>query len=319
MKHYVGIDLGGTNIVTAVVDEKYNIISRSSTKTKGLERTFEVVVADIANTVHDAVKKAGMSMDDISSIGLGTPSCINPKTGLLVHANSMGWQNVPLYDALKKHLDKPLFIKNDADCAALGEVLAGCAGEYKDALVVALGTGIGCGMIMNGKIFNGCDNMGAEMGHTKLVYDGVLCTCGQKGCFESYASATALINQTREAIIRNPSSKMKDMCDGDLDKVDGKLAFDAAKQGDSTAIAVIDQYVSYLGAGLSTLITIFRPEVILIGGGIGNQGEALLEPLNKRIHELTFAANQIGVPKAINAKLGNDAGIIGAAMLGLQE
>jgi len=319
MKHYVGVDLGGTNIVSGVVDEKYNILSRCSVKTLGFERPFEAVVADIAALAEDAVRKAGMSMDKISSIGLGTPSCINPKTRLLVHANSMGWHNVPLYDELEKHLKKPLFIKNDADCAALGEVLTGYMGEYKNALMITLGTGVGGGMVINGKIFNGCDHMGAEMGHTKLVYDGVPCTCGQKGCFESYASATALIAQTKEAIQQNPTSKMHEMCGGNPGKIDGKLAFSAARQGDSTAIRVVDQYISYLAAGLSTLITIFRPEVIIIGGGIGGEGEFLLGPLNKRIHDLTFAADEIGVPKAIAAKLGNDAGLIGAAMLELQQ
>jgi glucokinase len=319
MKYYVGVDVGGTNIVAGVVDEKYNILSRCSVKTLGFERSFETVVADIASVANDAVQKAGLCMDEISSIGLGTPSCVNPKTRLLVHANNLGWHNVPLYDELGKHLKKPLFIKNDADCAALGEVLVGCRGEYKDALMITLGTGVGGGMVINGKIFNGCDHMGAEMGHTKLVYDGLLCTCGQKGCFESYGSATALIAQTKEAIRQNPAGKMYEMCGGDMGKIDGKLAFSAARQGDAAAMRVVDQYISYVAAGLSTLIAIFRPEIIIIGGGIGGEGEFLLGPLNKRIHELTFAADEVGVPRAIAAKMGNDAGIIGAAMLELQQ
>jgi glucokinase len=319
MKYYAGVDLGGTNIAAGVVDENYNIRSRCGVKTMGLERPFEAVVKDIAHLVEEAVSKAGLDMDGISSVGLGTPSCVNPETRLLVHANNMGWRNVPLYAELEKYIKKPLFIKNDADCAALGEALAGYAGEYENVLMVTLGTGIGCGMIINGKIFNGCDHMGAEMGHTKLVYDGVLCTCGQKGCFESYGSATALKTQTREAMKRDPGGKMYELCGGNPEKVNAKLAFDAAKLGDPAAVRVVEQYISYVAAGLSTLITIFRPDVIIIGGGIGSEGEFLLEPLNEQIRALTFAAGEIGVPKAIAAKMGNDAGLIGAAMLETQE
>ena len=319
MKHYVGVDLGGTNIVAGVVNEDYKILSQSSTKTLAFERSFEAVVADIAAMVEQSVQKAGLSMDDISSVGLGTPSCIHPKTRRLVFSNNLGWHDVPLYDELEKHIKKPLFIKNDADCAALGEALAGCAGEYKHALMITLGTGVGGGMIMDGKIFCGCDNMGTEMGHIKLVYEGTMCTCGQKGCFEAYGSATALIAQTKEALRQNPSGKMYEMCGGDLEKVDGKLAFDAAKQGDASAVNVVDRYISYVAAGLSSLIIVLRPEVVIIGGGIGGEGEYLLGPLNKRIYEYTTAADELGVPKAVAAKLGNDAGLIGAAMLELHQ
>ena len=319
MKYYAGVDVGGTNIAVGVIDEKYNILSRCSIKTRGLELPFEAVAANIAAVTEEIVLKAGLKMSQISSVGLGTPSYVNPKTRLLIHANNLGWKNVPLYEELGKHIKKPLFINNDADCAALGEALAGCAGDYKDVLMITLGTGMGGGLIINRRIFNGCDHLGSEMGHTKLVYNGLPCNCGQKGCFESYASATALINQTKEAISRNPSCLMNKMCGWDLAKVDGKLAFDAAKQGDPAAIEVVDQYISYIAAGLSTLISIFRPQVIIIGGGIGSQGKFLLEPLNRRIQEFTFAADLIGVPQAISAKLGNDAGIIGAAAAGITE
>jgi glucokinase len=313
--YYVGIDLGGTNIATGVVDDQYRILEKYSVKTRGMELPFGRVVENIADAAEEVVRRAGLTMDEIESVGMGTPSCINPKTGLLVHANNMGWHNLPLYGELEKHIKRPLYIRNDADCAALGEVLAGSARRYRDALMITLGTGVGGGMIMGGKIFNGCDHMGAEFGHTKLVCDGIQCTCGQYGCFESYGSATALIRQTREAIEKTPCSLMGRMCEGDLQKVDGKLAFDAARSGDPDAMAVVDRYIRYVAAGLSTLITIFRPEVIIIGGGICAEGDFLLDPLNRRIAECTFAAAEVGVPRAIPAELGNDAGIIGAAML----
>ena len=184
--------------------------------------------------------------------------------------------------------------------------------------MITLGTGVGGGIIMGKEIFNGCDGMGAEIGHTKLVCNGIRCTCGQYGCFESYASATALIRQTKDAIRTHPDSLLIKECGGDLDKADARTAFDAMRKGDATAAQVVDQYISYLAAGLSTLITIFRPQVIIVGGGISNEGDTLLRPLNEKVFTSTFAAEEIGVPPVVAAKLGNDAGIIGAAMLGKQ-
>lgn len=315
MKYYVGIDLGGTNIAAGVVDENCRIVVKHSVKTRA-GRPFEEIVADLAGAAYRAVELAGLTMDSVESIGLGTPSCINPKTRLLVNANNLDWRNVPLPAELQKHFDLPVFIRNDADCAALGEVLAGAAKDYEDALMVTLGTGVGGGVIMGKEIFNGCDHMGAEIGHTKLVFGGVQCTCGQYGCLESYASATALIRQTRQAMEEHPESLLWEQCGRDPGSVDARTAFDAARRGDHTALQVVDRYIAYLAAGLSTLIVIFRPQVILIGGGISNEGSYLLEPLNRKIYTSTYAAEQVGVPPAVAATLGNDAGIIGAAMLG---
>lgn len=316
MKYYVGIDLGGTNIAAGVVDEDYNIIARHHIRTC-TSKTFEELVADIAKTAYDVVEKANLSLkDEIVSVGLGTPSCINPETGMLIYANNLNWKNVPLPTEMEKHFQVPVFIRNDADCAALGEVLAGAARKYDNALMVTLGTGVGGGIIMNKKIFNGCDHMGAEIGHSKLVFGGIKCNCGQYGCFESYASATALIRQIKEAMQQHPESLINKLCGDNKDSVDAKVAFDAAQLGDATALKLIDQYINYLAAGLSTLIVIFRPQVIIVGGGISNQREYIIQPLKQKLISYTFAAEQIGVPHVCIAELGNDAGIIGAAMIG---
>jgi len=314
MKHYLGIDLGGTNVVAAVVDENYHILARYSIKTDA-SLSFPDFVARMADTAKQAVEKAGLSLSDMQAVGLGTPSCINPANNCLVYANNLGWKNVPLPDELQKHFDIPVFIRNDADCAAYGEVLAGAASEYTDALMVTLGTGVGGGIIMNKRIFSGADNMGSEIGHTKLVYNGVQCTCGQYGCMESYASATALINQIKDAMARHPESALHMLCGGDLNKVEAKTAFDGAKQGDATAMEVVDSYISYLAAGLSTFICVFRPQVIILGGGVSNAGDALLLPLREKLITNTFGGAEIGVPPVVIAKLGNDAGLIGAAYL----
>lgn len=313
MDYYLGIDLGGTNIVAGIVSENYEIIVKHREKTDA-GKSFQDVVADIARAGKRAVELSGIPMSEIRAAGLGTPSCINPNTRLLVNANNLGWRNVPLPAEMEKHFDMPVFIRNDADCAALGEVLAGAAQEYDHALMVTLGTGVG-GIIMNKRIFNGCDQMGAEIGHTKLVYGGVQCTCGQYGCLESYGSATGLIRQTKEAIALHPESLLAKEFGAKQNEIDARTAFDMMRLGDETAAAVVDQYISYLAAGLSTLVCLFRPPVIIIGGGVSNEGETLLRPLNEKLFHSTYAAEEIGVPPAIRASLGNDAGIIGAAML----
>lgn len=318
MKYYVGIDLGGTNIVAGLVDENGNILKKHRVPTHA-EQPFEALVADIAGTAYRVVELAGLRMEDVSSVGLGTPSLINPRTNLLVNANNLGWRNVPLPAELDKHFDLPVYIRNDADCAALGEVMAGAARDYENALMITLGTGVGGGVILHKRIYNGCDHMGAELGHTKLVYHGVRCTCGQYGCLESYASATALIRQTKEAMAAHPESLMHRLVGGDLTRVDARTAFEAAHQNDPAGLAVVDQYIDYLAAGLSTFIVIFRPDVILIGGGVSNEGDYLLEPLNEKMNACTYAAAEVGIPRAIRARLGNDAGIIGAAMLEVSE
>ena len=314
MKYYIGIDLGGTNIAAGITDENGKIIAKYSAKTNA-GKPFEELVADIAETGKKAVEAAGLKMSDISAVGMGTPSCINPQTNLLVHANNLNWQNVPLYAELKKHFSVPVYIQNDAACAALGEASNGAAADYDNAVMITLGTGVGSGIILNKHIFNGCDDMGAEVGHTKLVHNGQTCTCGQKGCFEAYASATALINQAKAAAKDNPGSIMNEMCGGDLSAMNAKIPFDAAKQGDSTAKSVVEKYIDYLAAGLSSVIALFRPQAVIIGGGISTEGDYLIKPLKQRLYDCTFSAEQIGIPEIVTAKLGNDAGIIGAAML----
>ena len=198
-KYYLGLDVGGTNMVAGVVDENHQIIAKESIPTQA-GRTIEEITTDMAEVSKKAVLKAGLQMEDISSWGIGMPSYVNPKTNLLVHANCFGWKNVPIYDYLKKHISLPTYIANDANCATYGEVLAGSASQYTDAIMLTLGTGVGGGIIMGKRIYSGADNMGAELGHTKLVYNGERCTCGQKGCLEAYCSSTALIRIMKEAL-----------------------------------------------------------------------------------------------------------------------
>jgi glucokinase len=314
MKYYLGLDLGGTNMVAGVVDEDYHIIAKESMPSNA-GRSIEAVTADMAEVSKRAIHKVNLDVSDISSWGIGMPSCVNAKTNLLVHANNFGWKNVPIYDYLRPLMPLPVYISNDANCAVYGETLAGAAKNYTDVVMLTLGTGVGGGIVINKKIFSGHDNMGAELGHTKLVYDGVKCTCGQKGCLESYCSSTALIRQTKEAVETAPDSLIIELCGGDKNRIDGEIVFTAARQGDKLAKQLVDDYIGHLAAGISTFITIFRPEVIIVGGGIAHAGEFLLKPLNEKLYSSTFAAEEIGIPQVIGAELGNDAGILGAAFL----
>lgn len=320
MKYYLGLDVGGTNLAAGVVSEDYKIISRATTPAHA-GRSVDEIVRSMADVSREAIAKAGLKESDFDYWGIGMPSYVNPKTNLLVHANCFGWRNIPILDYFRKHMDLPPITENDANCAAYGEILAGAGKNYSNAIVLTLGTGVGSGIILDRKIYAGADNMGSELGHTKLVYNGKQCTCGQYGCMESYCSARALAEMAREALAAEPCREtlMLQMCGGNVDSLSVYQIFEAWKQGDAMATELVEQYVSYLCAGMSTFITIFRPEVIILGGGVANAGDAFLDLVNSRLEPSTFAGAEIGVPPVIRAELGNDAGIIGAAMLSLQK
>lgn len=320
MKYYLGLDVGGTNLAAGVVSEQFQIISKAAAPS-GRGKTIEEMVHTMAEVSREALRKARLGRSDIAYWGIGMPSYVNPKTKLLVHANCFGWRNIPILDYLSKETDLPVLIENDANCAAYGEILAGAGRYFENAIVLTLGTGVGGGIILNRKIYAGADSMGGELGHTKLVFDGKQCTCGQYGCMESYCSARALNEMAVDALKdpARPQTILWDFCQGDLSRLTVKHIFDAEKEGDPLAMGLTDQYVKYLAAGISTFVVIFRPEIIILGGGVSNAGDSFFRKVNAALMEETFAANEIGVPNVIRAELGNDAGIIGAAMLGLNK
>lgn len=313
----IGIDLGGTNIVAAVVDEKYNIIAKAKTPT-AVPRSAELIFDDIAKVCKEAVEKAGLTMDDISSVGLGTPGTVN-SDGVIEFANNLNFDNVPAKDMIIERLgDKPVCVANDANCAALGEAYAGCGNGAKNFIAVTLGTGVGSGVIVDGKIVTGVNNAGGECGHMVIVVDGEACTCGRHGCWEAYASATALINQTKKAMEQYPDSVMHQLAEEE-GKVSGKTAFDAMRRGDIAGIKVVDQYVKYVACGIINLVNALQPEIICVGGGICNEGETLLRPLRRYIEAERYSVYSKIQTKILKAELGNDAGIIGAAILGVAD
>ena len=316
MRVHLGIDLGGTTIKFGLVNENYEVIHKMSIDTQP-DRPFEVVAKDMALSCLSFLKQHQYDLNDLHSVGIGVPSVVNPHNKHVVYANNLNWKDVDLLTEMRKYLDVPMYIADDADCAALGEVLAGAARGVKDALMITLGTGVGGGFIMNGKIYTGGDGYGCEPGHTILQINGEACTCGRRGCLEAYTSITALIRDAKRAIIKNPHSLMNTLINKDLDQLNGRTIFEAADQNDSTALAVVDQYLTYLAEGIASIHNALRPQVIILGGGISSRKEKLIEPLKEKLKHLVFAVEYLGLPKIVTAELGNDAGIVGAAYLHL--
>lgn len=312
----IGIDLGGTNIVASVVDDDYNIIGTSKTPTNS-PRSADEIFDDIADVCEEAVKAAGLTMEDIDSVGMGTPGTVN-QDGIIEFANNLAFNNVPARTMLAKRINKPeekVFIENDANCAALGEAYAGCGNGAKDFVAVTLGTGVGSGVIIGGKIVNGVNYAGGECGHMVIVVDGEQCSCGRKGCWEAYASATALIRQTKKAMEEYPDSLMHKLAKEE-GKVSGRTAFDAMRLGDIAGIKVVDDYIKYVACGLINIVNALQPEIICIGGGICNEGETLMKPLRRFVQSERYSIHSKIQTKTVKAELGNDAGVIGAALLG---
>lgn len=312
----IGIDLGGTNIVASVVDDDYNIIGTSKTPTNA-PRSADEIFDDIADVCEEAVKAAGLTMKDIDSVGMGTPGTVN-QDGIIEFANNLAFNNVPARTMLAKRINKPeekVFIENDANCAALGEAYAGCGNGAKDFVAVTLGTGVGSGVIIGGKIVNGVNYAGGECGHMVIVVDGEQCSCGRKGCWEAYASATALIRQTKKAMEEYPDSLMHKLAKEE-GKVSGRTAFDAMRLGDIAGIKVVDDYIKYVACGLINIVNALQPEIICIGGGICNEGETLMKPLRRFVQSERYSIHSKIQTKIVKAELGNDAGVIGAALLG---
>lgn len=305
---YIGIDLGGTNIAIGLVNENGDIIAKGSTPTL-TERPYTEVIKDMADLCAKVVADAGHTMDDVKGIGIGSPGTVDTKNGVIVYANNLGWDEVPLAKELQKYYNIPVQVENDANAAAYGAYVK--EGNNAESFVmITLGTGVGGGVILDNKILRGFNGSGGELGHTTLVHDGIKCTCGRLGCWERYASVTALINQTKDAIEKHPESLMKELSS---DHVSGRTAFDAAKQGDKVAQEVVDTYINYVADGIANIINIFQPEILVIGGGISKEGDYLLNPIKKYAAENTYC-KKVALTEIKIAQHQNDAGIIGAAL-----
>ena len=310
----VGVDLGGTNISSGVVNDKMEIIGRGKLKTR-CPRDYKAILDDVVKTVKIAVNDADITMDEVESIGLGTPGSVNKAPGYIEYANNLGFNRVPAGEYLKERLHKKIYIDNDANCAALGEAKAGVGRGVSSFVAITLGTGVGSGIVLNGELWTGVNDCAGEMGHMVIVPDGESCSCGRRGCWAQYSSATALIRLTKDSMRHNMDSVMWDMVDNNISKVGGRTAFDAMRAGDAAASRVVDRYIYYLSLGITNVVNALQPEIICIGGGVGHEGENLLVPLRKYVERQRYDNHAQKQTQIVSAKLGNDAGIIGAALL----
>ncbi len=313
--YYLGIDLGGTKIAAGLVDEKGQMVSKD-TIPAGKERQYSEIVKDMAGLALRVMDSYGVGTDDIRCLGIGSPGTVNNEKGVLIYANNFPhFNDVPLRQEMQKHIDLQVELGNDANCAALAESICGAARDAEHSVTITLGTGIGGGVVIGGRVYSGFNGSASELGHMVIMHEGDECTCGRRGCWEAHASATALIRQTVHAAKKNPSSVINTITGGDLRKITAKTSFDAAREGDETGRKIVNKYIEYLSEGIINIINIFAPEVVVIGGGISREGENLLSPLRKLVQKgVYFKSEPATQIKA--AQMGNDAGIIGAAMLG---
>lgn len=318
MQFRIGIDLGGTNIKAGIVNENNEILLEKSIPTL-VKRSADEVIRDMAALVRSLIQEAGIGMQTVLGAGVGSPGTVDAKKGIVVYSNNFGWEDIRLGECLSAALHMPVRVSNDANCAALGEVRAGAARKYANCVLLTLGTGVGSGIVIDGHIFEGAHAGGAELGHTSLVADGEECTCGRRGCLEAYVSATALIRDTRRAAGADPASMIWRFCNGDLERVNGRTVFDASAAGDDCARGVVDRYIRYLGEGIVNAVNLFRPDIVLLGGGVCKQGEILTKPLNAYVGRHCFAGDKGFIPEIGIAGLENSAGIIGAAALILAD
>ena len=311
----VGIDLGGTNVVYGIVTDEGTLVKKISVPTDASKHTGDELVEIMAQAVKKFLQDENMNEDELRSIGIGCPGISNSKEGILIYTVNLPFLHTNFRSTFSKYFKAPVYLNNDANCAALGEMVAGAAKGYANCVLITLGTGVGGGVIIDGKIVSGFNGAAGELGHMVIHKGGELCNCGRRGCFERYASAKAIISQTKLAAKYHPESIINKLCDGNLDNINAKTAFDAARAGDLIGKEVVETFIRDLGEGVINFINIFQPEVFLIGGGVSNEGESLLEPLREYVFKYTYANEHIPQTKILRATLKNDAGLIGAAML----
>lgn len=307
--YYIGIDLGGTNIAAGLLDENGKIHCKTSVPTLK-ERHWSEIVRDMALLAERIMAESGLTLDEVKAIGIGCPGSIDKAKGMVVYSNNIVMHNVPVAEEFRKYIDLPVFLENDANAAALGEYTT--CGEGVDSFVfLTLGTGVGGGIILNGKVWSGFNGAGAEIGHQTLVFGGKACTCGRKGCLEAYASVTALIEQTKEAMSAHPESMMNEWA-RERERITGRTAFECAKLGDRVAITVRDRYIEYVAEGICSIVNVLQPEILAIGGGISREGDVLLNPIKAYFAENDYNKHMKKTDIRI-ARLFGDAGIVGAA------
>ena len=314
---YIGIDLGATSAKVGVVDEAGRILGKASCKT-GIERGFEPIAADMAEACRRAARESGLEMADFAAVGVGIPGEQNRQTELVAFCNNLGWVDVPLKQRLEAALALPVYVDNDANVAALAESRFGASKDAPTSILITLGTGIGGGIVQNRRLHTGAHGVGGEIGHMVIAMDGEECNCGHRGCWEKYASATALIRMGREIMAKKPGCALAARLGGDPDRVDAKAVLDLAKEGDADCMGIFRNYVHYLCIGMGNLVNLYDPDMFVLGGGVAHAGAFLLDAVRAQLGKYVYCPS-LSFARVELARLGNDAGIIGAAMLGRED
>ena len=316
----IGVDLGGTNIAAGLVDKNYNIIRKDSVPTEA-HRGAEAIIADISALCLKICADEGIPVSEIEAIGIASPGIANHTDGYVEYANNLPFKHTPICEMVSKGTGvKDVHVENDANAAAWGEAVAGAAVGTDNSVMITLGTGVGGGIIIDGKVYSGFNYAGAELGHIVIEYNGRPCSCGRKGCWEAYSSATGLIHMTKEKLAECETKGEKTVMTELVEKkgrVTGRTAFDAMRMGDKAGKEVVDVYLGYLACGLTNIINIFQPKIISIGGGISGEGQSLIDALEPLVRSEQYGSGLVPLTEIKIAKLGNDAGIIGAAFLGM--
>jgi len=312
---YIGFDVGGTGVQVGVVNEKGQILCKGNMVTRTDIPVAEQIKA-MAGCALDTLSRSGYTLDDVKSLGAGLPGVVDPRTGHIAFCPNLGWKDVDFAGEMRKHIDKPVFMDNDATVAALAENIAGVSAGAHSSVFLTLGTGVGGGIVIGGKVWSGFHGVGSEIGHMIIEMDGNPCNCGNRGCLERYCSATAIILAARAAVNQYQDSAIMTKCEGDPMKINAKMVFDAAKEGDELGVKLFNDYVKALSITLVNIIHFLDPEVIALGGGVSKAGDFLLNALREEVSKLVMY-KALPFSRIELAKLGPDAGIIGAAMLGL--
>lgn len=306
----VGVDIGGTSVKAGVVDRDGNILKKGKVATDVASGAHKII-SDIGDLIKSMIDTRDR---DFVGIGIGCPGAVNSVTGVVDRAYNLNWYKVALAEELARIVNTRIKVSNDANVAALGETVFGACRAYSDTVFLTLGTGVGGGMILNGKLYEGNESKGGELGHTVIVVDGEPCSCGRRGCVEAYCSATALIRETKKAMLADKTSAMWKFSPT-LEEVDGRTAFECSKSGDAAAVSVVEYFVKYLGESMLNFANIFRPQAIIIGGGVCAQGDYLVYKLKDYCKDRNYGFADTPRFDILTARLGNDAGIIGAASL----
>lgn len=317
--NYIGIDIGGTNLKAGLVNDEGSILAMEKRKIAEVSDQKALVEALVALT-QSLTERGGLTPEQIRSVGVGVPGAVEIHSGAVLYTCNLPLRNVPLRKLFHRYLPYPLYVENDANCAALAEYYAGAGMGSKRFVTITLGTGVGAGILHNGQIYHGANGMAGEVGHMSIVYHGEPCPCGRRGCWERYASASALKRLTARAMEEHPGSILCRVVAENNGKVSGQSAFIAAREGDPVGQSVCDEYIGYLAAGVTNVVNIFQPDTLAIGGGVSNESdEQLLLPLQRLVEQESIPCNRDKRTRIVKAQLGNNAGIIGAALLGKRK